>query len=199
MWSVLNGATDVSWHYSVMQNGRVLAHYPLLANCWHAGDSDPDGGVRANIDLVGVEHEGGGPGDESEPLTKEQLDSTIKLTRWMAEQFGRREFVRYPAQSEGNYWFLVEHNQVSPTACPSGRIPWTKIQQRLRQEMSEIPQEIIEELADHRAKDLLLRELSFGGRYRVVSIHDSGDELVLELRNPDRTALTNPIYIPVRK
>ena len=164
MLSILaNPGNGVSWHYSVMQDGRVFAHYPLTANCWHAGDSDVDGGVSANIDLVGVEHEGGAPGNESDPLTDAQIEATVALTRWMMAQYGLRGAVRYPAQSEGNYWWLVEHNEVSnrPTSCPSGRIPWTEIQRRLAPAPApELPQDVLEELADHRAKDLLLRSSS---------------------------------------
>ena len=203
---ILNSDTPVSWHFSIVKNdGTIYQHYELSANCWHAGDSDIDGGIRANIDLVGVEHEGGGPGNESEALTDAQIEATVALTRWMMDQYGLRDAVRYPAQSEGNYWRLAEHNEVSnnPTACPSGRIPWAEIQRLLAPveptPAPGLPQDVLEELADHRAKDLLLRELGAGGRYRIVSVHDDGAELTLELRNPDRTPLASPIYIPVRK
>ena len=95
----------------------------MSAHCWHGNDTDDDGDVRANIDLVGVEHEGGGPGNESEPLTVAQLEATIKLTAWMAAQFELTRFERFGYHGRADAWLLVEHNEVgnTPTACPSGR------------------------------------------------------------------------------
>ena len=122
-----NLSVPSSWHFSVLKDGSIVQHYPLSANCWHGNDSDNDGEVRANIDLIGVEHEGGGPGNESEPLTDAQLLATIQLTRWAAEQFSLTRFARFPEQWD--VWTLAEHNQVgnSPTACPSRRIPWDAV------------------------------------------------------------------------
>jgi N-acetylmuramoyl-L-alanine amidase-like protein len=123
--SVPNGNNNAggSWHFTLMKDGRVYQHYSADANCYHAGDIDDDGAVRANIDLIGIEHEGGPIGNESEPLTQPQIDNTLAVSRWAASVFGRTAFSRYPTQTG---WTLVEHNQVSnrPTACPSGRIPW---------------------------------------------------------------------------
>ena len=135
--SMLDGPTPVSWHFTVgfgepFDRG-ILQHYPLTANCWHAGDSDDDGGVRANIDLIGVEH----LGKAGEALTEYQIDATVRLTRWCAAQFGLDIFARYPMQDrvwhQLGVWTLAEHNEVSdrPTACPSGRIPWDEILRRL--------------------------------------------------------------------
>jgi hypothetical protein len=129
---VLSGPAQSSWHFSVCKDGRVYQHYPLSANTWHGNDSDDDDNVAANIDLVGVEHEGGGPGNESEPLTYAQLDATTRLTGWMMAQFGFSACARLGSTS-ATVWLLVEHNEVgnTATACPSGRIPWAEIQTRL--------------------------------------------------------------------
>ena len=121
IYSRLDGPDRASWHFTVGYD-RVEQHYPITAFCWHAGDVDDDGGVAANIDLVGIEH----LGVRGEPLTPYQVEMTTKITRWCADQFLLRTFSRYPAQDG---WTLVEHNQVSDvaTACPSARIPWLPI------------------------------------------------------------------------
>ncbi len=101
----LDGAVEVSWHYTVAKDGRVYEHYPLTASCWHAGSH------AQNARLIGVEHEG----VAGEPLTIAQRDASVKLTRWIAAQCG------FPLTRHDH---LLEHNEVFATACPSGRIPW---------------------------------------------------------------------------
>jgi hypothetical protein len=114
--------TSSSWQFTVGDD-RLEQHYPLDANCWHANDTDPDGLVRGNFATVGVEH----LGVAGEPLTYRQIARTEDLSVWMAAQFGRTTFGRYPAQF--GVWTMAEHNQIGndPTACPSGRIPWEVI------------------------------------------------------------------------
>jgi N-acetyl-anhydromuramyl-L-alanine amidase AmpD len=104
---------QASWTFSVSKDGTVLQHYPLNASSWHCGSAE------WNTKLVGIEHEGGGIGNESEPLTPEQREASVKLVRWIAEQGGWK-----PSRSAPKT--LYEHNEVSPipTACPSRRIPW---------------------------------------------------------------------------
>ncbi len=123
-WDVIHDLLDslvrrASWHFTVGYD-RVEQHYEISAHTWHAGDTDDDGGVRANIDLIGIEH----LGMAGTPLTAYQVEMTARISRWAAEQFGYTTFSRYPQQT--GTWTLVEHNQVSdaPTACPSNRIPW---------------------------------------------------------------------------
>jgi len=127
LYSVLdNLSIPSSWHFTVGYD-RVEQHYSLEADCWHANDTDPDGLVRGNFALVGIEH----LGVAGEPLTPYQVTETIALSRWMAAQQGLPAFGRYPAQFK--LWTLAEHNQVGndPTACPSGRIPWEVIMTEL--------------------------------------------------------------------
>ena len=133
--AIPNGNSDFgSWQFTVMKDGRIYQHYSADVNCWHAGDIDPDGGVSGNFDLIGIEHEGGAPPNYSEPLTNAQVGATVAITRWLAQTFGRHPvYSRYPDQRG---WTLVEHRQVSnsPTACPSGRIPWSTILEALFEE-----------------------------------------------------------------
>lgn len=121
-FGILDGPSSASWHFTVAKDGRIFQHYPAEVNCWHGNDTDADQNVRANIDLIGVEHEG----KVGEALTAAQLDATVRLTRYLAEVFGRTTFSRFPNQTG---WTLVEHNEVgdAPTACPSNRIPWEAV------------------------------------------------------------------------
>lgn len=70
-----------SWHFSVLQDGRVFQHYDSKAITWHCGT------VYYNSRLIGIEHEGGyKPTDE--PLTPRQQDSSVKLVKWLAATHG---------------------------------------------------------------------------------------------------------------
>lgn len=130
MHDILLGPRRASWTFTVGKtpSDGVEQHYPIDANCWHAGDVDDDGAVRANIDLPGTEF----MGRAGEPLTPYQVDEGVKITQFCAGEFGFDTYSRYPKQRFN--WTLVEHNQVSdlPTACPSGRIPWDAVLAALR-------------------------------------------------------------------
>lgn len=114
-----------SWHFSVLLDGTKWQHYPIDAHCWHAGDTDDDGDVRGNIELVGIEHEG----LVGTPLTAEQTQATAEITRFCAAYFGRANaYARYPVMPADG-WTLAEHTQISNTftACPSDRVNWDDI------------------------------------------------------------------------
>lgn len=98
---------QASWHFSVQANGLVQQHYPLTASPWHAGS------YTQNIRLVGIEHEG----RAGEPLTGPQETASVALVRWIAAEAG---------WSLERHTRLLEHNEVYATACPSGRIDWSK-------------------------------------------------------------------------
>lgn len=101
-----------SWHFSVLQSGEVLQHYPVNAVTWHCGSA------QWNEKLIGIEHEGGfDPVDE--PLTDAQREASVALVRWLSQECG------FPLERKVALW---EHNEVAPpsdaTSCPSNRIPW---------------------------------------------------------------------------
>ena len=114
----LDSADRASWAFSVCQDGRVYQHYDSLAVTWHAGSPVWNGR------LIGIEHEGGPPGNEGEPLTAPQKAASVALVRWLAKTHGF-PLVRY----DGHSGALLEHNQVYATACPSGRIPWAEYEE----------------------------------------------------------------------
>ena len=121
-----------SWHLTIAKDGRVFQHYPLEAIAWHAGlpgDRRFDTSLVGNLVLIGEEYEGGGPGNMGEPLTAKQLAASVRIS----------EFVRKvcphvgasPPTLRRNLW---EHGWLSPTSCPSGRIPWPEIVAALQEE-----------------------------------------------------------------
>ncbi len=113
-----------SWHFTV--DDVLYQHYPIDANCWHGNDTDPDGDVRANIDLVGVEHTRIGG---LLALTPKQVELTTALSQWLMTNGGYSRAVRFGEPVPPGTWLMCEHNEVgnSPTACPSGRIRWDVI------------------------------------------------------------------------
>ena len=121
-WSVLNGSSNASWHFSVMQDGRVYQHYELRESCWHAGSK------QSNERYIGIEHEG----VAGEPFTSEQTSASVNLVRWLAEQLG-------VSIEQGRT--VIEHRNApgASTTCPNGRIPWSAympadVQKKVNQE-----------------------------------------------------------------
>lgn len=113
----LDSADRASWHFSVLKDGTVHQHYDTMAVTWHAGVK------QINGIFVGIEHEGGGyfPNGEpnfSEPLTAAQLEASIALVTYLADEGGYDLVRDDPGRG------LHEHNEYYATACPSGRIPW---------------------------------------------------------------------------
>jgi len=105
----LDSQDRASWHFSIAKSGTVYQHYRVSEITWHAGTP------QWNQKLVGIEHEGGAPGNESERLTEAQLASSVQLVRWLARYYG------FPLVRKVSLW---EHSELSATQCPSGRIPW---------------------------------------------------------------------------
>ena len=104
-----------SWHFSIGKNGIVYQHYPITASVFHSGNRYMNG------QLVGIEHEGGLSSNPSEPLTALQEAASVALVQWVAAECGWE-----PKRGGGAGQTLWEHNEVSLTACPSGRIDWSK-------------------------------------------------------------------------
>jgi len=142
-WDVIHDLLlTKSWHFTVGYD-RVEQHHPCNVNCWHGADTDDDGGVRANIDLEGIEH----LGIAGEPLTPWQIGATVDLNRWLGAQYDRHTFRRFDGfdPDEPGVWLMCEHNEVSNTytACPSGRIPWPEVMGRLNAPLEELEDQMV--------------------------------------------------------
>ena len=118
-----NGSFQVpkSFTFSILKSGVTYQHYPLEAIAWTAGS------FGANLAYISEEHEGGPPGNESEPLTTLQYQATLQLTQAIRQVLPHLG----PPDRAMN---LREHNEFAPTACPSGRIPWARLITDLRED-----------------------------------------------------------------
>lgn len=195
-----------SWTFSNLKDGRCYQHYSVFDQVWTSGSH------TANNRFPSAENEG----VVGQALTGRQTDNLVRIIKDLVAFTGRTEIVRLPdwrLPFEPNEFVLGEHNECvrafggEPTACPSGRIPWEIISHHLQdQGVPAMSQDEINELADRRAFDLVLRELNWAGvgdtgdgLYRTVSIAEEDGKLKIELMRPDRTSYPNPNYIYVRK
>lgn len=124
-----------STHFMIHKTGRI-DQYVDTADTAHAngvrnrlGGPDPRvlwlpdyykaGTPSPNRVTLSVEMEGGAEPNVTEPLTAPQYGALRRLTRSVFRKEGLGT-----AQRHVN---LLEHNQISATACPSGRIPWNRL------------------------------------------------------------------------
>lgn len=116
---------EKSWHLTNLFNGRLLQHYPVTAQCWHAQIPHA---TTANSRYVAMEHEGKVPNDPT--LTDAQV---ITARRVIAELSARYSWVpSRPQSASDTSYTLWEHGEVvrlggTFSSCPSGRIPWDRI------------------------------------------------------------------------
>ena len=108
-------------------------HYSIFKSCWASGSQYP------NTNGVAAENEGGPPGNVSEPLTDYQVGLNTRAIQELSEFRGWQP--RRPISDGDKNATLYEHRECKrfgsdPTACPSNRIPWTKIFLGLEDDMS---------------------------------------------------------------
>lgn len=113
-----------SWHLTNLFDGRVFQHHPFTDRCWHA--------TAANQEYVGVENEGHKPNDPT--LNQLQVNNAVRFIRDIADWKGWEP--RRPANTADKAHTLWEHREVvriggDASSCPSGRIPWPAIMDRL--------------------------------------------------------------------
>ncbi len=119
----VQGPDEVSVTAVVGFDGRFVQFYPVTASPWANGSHD------TNKAYLGFEFEGGydGPDENgvvhwiTEPIYQAQVDAAIHILKDLAAYKAVPEsFWQRPAT-------LIEHHEIFPTACPSGRIPWDVI------------------------------------------------------------------------
>ena len=148
--------------------GVCYQHYPITDSCWGSGSRFP------NTNFVSMECEGGPPGNESEPLTDDQIDVMIRVMADLSAWKGGIKWSR-PASPTDTMATLYEHNECRrwgsvPTACPSSRIPWEEVLGMTTSNPTD------RELHERRAKAELDIALLF--RYRTSWVQWSGSEWV---------------------
>ncbi len=112
-----NPDSQVSCHYVVEEDGRVLQLVPETRRAWHAGRSFWDGETDLNSASVGIEivnagHPGGLP-----PYPAEQVASVIALCRDL--------IARHAIRSDR----VLAHSDVAPgrKLDPGERFPWAQL------------------------------------------------------------------------
>ncbi|RDI60670.1 N-acetylmuramoyl-L-alanine amidase [Microvirga subterranea] len=112
-----NPVSQVSAHYFVFEDGRVLQMVPEARRAWHAGVSTWDGETDINSRSIGIEianpgHPGGLP-----PFPDAQIESVIALTRDIVTRW------RIPAVR------VLGHSDVAPgrKLDPGETFPWESL------------------------------------------------------------------------
>lgn len=112
-----NPVSQVSAHYFVFEDGRVLQMVPEARRAWHAGVSSWDGETDINSRSIGIEianpgHPGGMP-----PFPEAQIESVIALTRDIVTRW------RIPAVR------VLGHSDVAPgrKLDPGEAFPWESL------------------------------------------------------------------------
>lgn len=112
-----NPVSQVSAHYFVFEDGRVLQMVPEARRAWHAGVSTWDGETDINSRSIGIEianpgHPGGLP-----PFPEAQIESVIALTRDIVTRW------RIPAVR------VLGHSDVAPgrKLDPGEAFPWERL------------------------------------------------------------------------
>lgn len=124
-----------SWHFSNLVDGTLLQHYSIYAQCWASGAGFP------NNNYVAMEHEG----IVGQILTPQQVDTTSKVIAEISKLAG------WKPTRQVNLW---EHNECTrwgaePTACPSNRIPWEEILNKLNPQPPELRTSDMRIIHDH--------------------------------------------------
>lgn len=140
LFSVLDGSRQASWHFSVAQDGRVFQHVDTANIAWTNGSQD------SNTRFWGIECEGGGPGNSSEPLTELQYQALVRVVRWLWGTHGLTGYIRQQT--------LWEHNEMTrfgaaSTSCPSGRIPWQRLIADLEEDMTDEQWKLLQDTHHH--------------------------------------------------
>lgn len=112
-----NPVSQVSAHYFVFSDGRVLQLVPESRRAWHAGKSYWDGETDINSSSIGIEianpgHPGGLP-----PYPDAQIESVIALTKDIVTRW------RIPATR------VLGHSDVAPgrKVDPGELFPWKRL------------------------------------------------------------------------
>lgn len=112
-----NPVAEVSAHYLVFEDGRVLQMVPEARRAWHAGVSSWAGETDINSRSIGIEianpgHEGGLPA-----FPAAQIEAVIALTRDIASRWG------IPPHN------ILAHSDIAPgrKVDPGEKFPWDQL------------------------------------------------------------------------
>ena len=109
-----NQKSKVSSHYFIKKNGEILTLIPDLYISWHAGISSWKKYKSINKYSIGIEISNSGHDYKNEKFTKKQINSTIKLSRFLIK--------KYKIKSN----LILGHSDISPDRKkdPGEKFPW---------------------------------------------------------------------------
>lgn len=110
-------ASEVSAHYVVEEDGRILQLVPEARRAWHAGKSVWAGETDMNSVSIGVEIVNGGHDFGSPPFPDTQIEAVIALCRDIAQRH------KIPADR------VLAHSDIAPgrKTDPGERFPWATL------------------------------------------------------------------------
>lgn len=176
-----------SWTFTNLFNGRLIQHYPIYSQVWTSGAGYP------NNNMPSAECEG----QYFEPLTDAQVNNLVFIIREIAAAASRTDIRRLrdgESIAPRLAFLLTEHRECTrwgadATACPSGRIPWETILERLTETESEGDEMYIVSKANTGDGDAFKSYLVRGKEFR----HIPDSETFFAL-----AALNLPLYEPTK-
>lgn len=114
-----NIVSEVSAHYLVYEDGRIVQMVPEAARAWHAGKSVWKGETDINSMSIGIEIVNAGPLADFPDYPDAQIDAVIELCTGISE--------RHPIRPEN----VLAHSDVAPARKidPGEKFPWQKLHQ----------------------------------------------------------------------
>ncbi|WP_210484981.1 N-acetylmuramoyl-L-alanine amidase [Microvirga antarctica] len=112
-----NPISQVSAHYFVFEDGRVLQMVPEARRAWHAGVSSWDGDTDINSSSIGIEIANAGHPGALPPFPDAQIDSVAALAKDIATRW------QIPPQR------VLGHSDVAPgrKVDPGEAFPWRRL------------------------------------------------------------------------
>lgn len=109
-----NPASEVSAHYLVHEDGRIVQMVPEAMRAWHAGQSSWKGETDINSSSIGIEIVNSGPLHDFRDFTAPQIDAVIDLCKGIISRHGIR-----PEN-------VLAHSDIAPARKidPGEKFPW---------------------------------------------------------------------------
>ncbi len=110
-------SSEVSAHYFVFENGRIVQMVPEKKRAWHAGVSSWEGGSDVNSRSIGIEIANSGHDFGYPDFPKKQIKAVIALCKDII----KRRKIRADR--------VLAHSDVAPARKrdPGEKFPWTKL------------------------------------------------------------------------
>lgn len=109
-----NPQSEVSAHYIVHEDGRIVQMVPESERAWHAGQSSWKGETDINSSSVGIEIVNGGPLFDFPEFAEPQIDALIDLCKGIVSRHGIRPEA------------VLAHSDIAPARKidPGEKFPW---------------------------------------------------------------------------